>query len=119
MIITFYNIKDDYRVLNKTLGEGTELDCSIRTPIDFINPIFYIKNWDNNYNYLLWDNRYYFINDISYNADKSYKLECHIDNLMTYKTDIENTNSLANVKLFFDNPFNDTGANILLGITNL
>lgn len=117
--ITFYSVNDDYRVLNKTLGEGAILDCQVRTPIDFINPTFYIKNWDNKYNYLLWDNKYYFINQVNYNADKSYRVECHIDNLMTYKTDIEKSNNLGNVKLTFDNPFNDNGVNILLGITNL
>lgn len=119
MIITFYTISDDSKVLNKNLGKGIDLDCTLRTPIDYINPSFYIKQFQEGFNYCKWQDRFYFINQVSYNADKSYKLSCSIDNLMTYKADIEKSNSLGNVKLEFNNPFNEKGINILLGITNL
>lgn len=91
MIITFYSITDDSRKINKQLNNGVELDCKVRTDINIYDPTFLIKNFKREYNYLLFDGRYYFINSIEYVGENRWNLSCHIDVLMTYKDIILNT----------------------------
>lgn len=122
MVINFYKINSDKNQLNKVLENPTILECNVRTDIDFINPILLIKNYTiGQYNYLFvpeW-NKYYFINSAEYTMNKIYKLNCEIDVLQTYKTEL-----LANVlfdeqKIPFIDSFNSQGVNVLVGITNL
>lgn len=61
MNLTFYAITDDYRKVNKALGEGVTLNIDVRTDVDVFSPTFQIKNFDRKYNYLLWNDKYYFI----------------------------------------------------------
>lgn len=86
--ISFYQYSGDSRVLSKTLSNPLTKNINIRTDIDIYNPLMILQDFDLAYNYMLWDNRYYFVNDARYTANKIWQLQCHIDVLMTYKDKI-------------------------------
>lgn len=83
--ITLYKLASDMRKLNKTLENPLVKSIQLRTDIDIYNPTLLLTDFDIEYNYLLWDSRYYFINGAIYTANKVWRLSCHIDVLMTYK----------------------------------
>lgn len=83
--ITLYKLSSDMRKLNKTLENPLVKTIQIRTDIDIYNPMLLLTDFDLSYNYMLWDNRYYFINGAYYTANNVWRLSCHIDVLMTYK----------------------------------
>lgn len=83
--ITLYKSASDMRALVKALSSPLEKEINIRTDIDIYNPVLLLQDFDIAYNYLLWDNRYYFINSAYYTATHIWRLQCHIDVLMTYK----------------------------------
>lgn len=86
--ISFYKQTQDYRTLNKTLENPLVKQVNIRTDIDIYNPTLYLQDFDIAYNYFVWDNRYYFIQSAYYTSKQIWRLQCHIDVLMTYKADI-------------------------------
>lgn len=98
MDVIFYNISDDERKINKTLVDGITLDCNVRRDVDIYNPFFLVKKSDNfnpqDYNYIGWHNKYYFIRDINYTAKGMFRIDTHIDVLMSYKDSILSATSL-------------------------
>lgn len=83
--INLYKLTCDMRKLDKTLDNPLTKDINIRTDIDIYNPIMLLQDFDIAYNYMAWDNRYYFINGAYYTANKVWRLQCAVDVLMTYK----------------------------------
>lgn len=83
--ISFYKQSQDYRVLNKTLDNPLVKQVNMRTDIDIYNPVLYLQDFDTAYNYFAWDSRYYFIQSAYYTAKQIWRLQCHIDVLMSYK----------------------------------
>lgn len=115
MQLTFYAITDDYRKVNKALGEGVTLNVDVRTDIDIYNPTFQIKNFDRKYNYLLWNDKYYFITGIGYIGKNVWQIETDIDVLMSYKAMILNADckimQSTNIQAFYnggDYPYLET-----------
>lgn len=86
--IKFYQSDNDSRKINKVLTGGTEVNCNIRTDIDIYNPVLILRYFDDSWNYFQWDNRYYFIRDKIYTANKIWQIQAHIDPLMTYRDSI-------------------------------
>lgn len=86
--INLYKLTCDVRKLDKTLDNPLTKEINIRTDIDIYNPTMLLQDFDIAYNYMVWDNRYYFINSAYYDANKVWKLQCRMDILMTYKTEI-------------------------------
>lgn len=69
------------------------------------NPTFLVTGNDFNYNYCLWDGKYYFIDDIVSVHNNLMEVRCVMDVLATYKSEILNTtayvlyDSVANTEL--------------------
>lgn len=105
-VITFFQSDNDSRKINKALTNGTDVNCNIRTDIDIYNPVLILRYFDDSWNYFKWDNRYYFIRDKIYTADKIWQIQSHIDALMTYKDLIlESTAKIRqsqNINPYFD-----------------
>ena len=55
------------------------------------NPTFIVTGNNFNYNYCIWDGRYYFIDDIISIHNNLMEVHCVMDVLATYKTEILNT----------------------------
>lgn len=89
MELILYNVSDDERKINKTLENGLTLNVNVRRDVDVYNPFFLLKKTGafnpSGYNYAQWNEKYYFIRDILYTAKDVYRLETHIDVLMSYR----------------------------------
>lgn len=97
--IQLYNVSDDPRKLNKTLGTPIEVTNVRPTDIvDLMNPSF-ILDYNESYttkNYLYAAapfDRYYFITDMKIDIGKKIVISCAVDVLYTYREDIEKINA--------------------------
>ena len=93
MIIRLYSFNKKVNSTARPSGSYKELNCNIKDRSSVINPVIELKTKPLSYNYAYlpeWD-RYYFINDISYDLGV-WILQLNVDVLATYKTDIGNTN---------------------------
>lgn len=88
MNVTFY--KNFSKRKNSTLRPtgGTDLTCYLKDDCSVLNPVFLIDGIDLGYNYCKFNDRYYFITDITLNNNNIYEISCSVDVLATYKTDI-------------------------------
>lgn len=66
-------------------------DCVLKDGCSIDNPIFLINDTSFNYSYAKWDNRYYFITDVTITRNNLYSVSCKQDTLATYKDAILNT----------------------------
>lgn len=91
MEILFYNISDEPNKLNKTLANENAVNGKFTGSFEIVSPTVVVRgNINANYCYIAALKRYYFINSITFNGDKSYiSLSCDV--LMSHKEDIEKT----------------------------
>ena len=98
MTIKLYKIKDDARVVSKTVidtGAGANLVASVtahyKDDVNILDPVLEISYdpsyTDVNYIYVQDWNRYYFVTNMRAGAQRLF-FTCHVDVLMSYKTDI-------------------------------
>ena len=94
MKIYLYNMIDELNVINKTLSSQLELDCTLRDSCNILDPSIFIRktNADGgsaipsyNYAYIPEFNRYYFITDITSVNNQLWRIDMHVDVLMSYK----------------------------------
>lgn len=96
MIITLYNISKRNNSTKRPSDEGVEINVKLKEVTSVYNPTFLLTGSSDitRYNYLKWDNRFYYINDINYmTAVNIIEIICNIDVLATYKEDILNTSA--------------------------
>lgn len=88
MIVTFY--KNFSKRINSTLRPtgGTDLTCYMKDDCSVLSPVFLIDGIDLGYNYCKFNDRYYFITDITLSNNNIYEISCSVDVLATYKTSI-------------------------------
>lgn len=88
MIVTFY--KNFSKRTNSTLRPtgGTDLTCYMKDDCSVLSPVFLIDGIDLGYNYCKFNDRYYFITDITLSNNNIYEISCSVDVLATYKTSI-------------------------------
>lgn len=88
MTVNLYNVSDDPRVLNKTLGTAVSLNCDLLYPSDLLNPRIKISassfTPSLNYMYIQAFNRYYFITEVTYENGGAVTIQGKIDVLQTY-----------------------------------
>lgn len=92
--ITLYNFSKRVNSTAIPSQEGTAVTVNLKDSCSFISPRFILKE-DNiyNYNYLKFQNRYYYITDtVSMNRD-IFELTTKMDVLASYKADILNTSA--------------------------
>lgn len=56
-------------------------------------PSFILNNFNREFNYIKWENRYYYINDIISLSNNHTEVQCKIDVLATYKSQITSSNA--------------------------
>ena len=67
---------------------GTEIECVLKSSTSFENPSFIFTGPNFEYNYLKWNNHYYYITDITILSNNRYEISCSQDILATYKSEI-------------------------------
>ena len=94
MEIKFYQMSDDKRVIDKTLGTAKTLSsCQLIEPSSVINPSFTIdidtSIYSYNYVYIAYFGRYYYINDITVIDGARMLINCSVDVLKSFATQIK------------------------------
>lgn len=99
--VTFYTNKSTPNTIDKNITHPTNSESSFRDPIDIVNPVFTVTDFDRiltpdddtgcNY-FSIFDNyyRYYFITDVVILGNRHYEIHGHEDVLMTFKSLILN-----------------------------
>lgn len=93
MEIDLYTTGSERHAINKTLQNGLELLGSLRGESSVINPSFIIEATNPsgyNYCYISEFNRYYFITNITSVRTDIWRIDCSVDVLMSFKTEILN-----------------------------
>lgn len=89
------NITDDNKVIHKTFNERVTIAGEINFPCDILNPELIVSREtilnSDNYCYIPYFGRYYFINNITFNG-KTKILQLSVDVLKTYENELQNCN---------------------------
>ena len=91
MIVTFYQFTKRINSTAQPSG-GTEIDMVLKVPTDIYNPTFQISGHDmTTFTYAKWENRYYYITNVSYVTNDIQSVTLTIDPLATWKRQIQST----------------------------
>lgn len=93
MDIILHVNSSERQAINKSLDSGTILTGSLRNESSVINPSFLIEHENPsgfNYCYISDFCRYYFITNITAIRTGIWKIDCSVDVLMSFKTEILN-----------------------------
>lgn len=115
MTAILYNNTSDSREINKNLTELTTINITLYLDTNVTNPVFKLKNFINNVNYMYVPDlhRYYYINNYTISNQCVY-LHCSVDVLMSYKTELLNTECLISRS---ETDYNDNIVDTLAPIT--
>lgn len=69
---------------------GTEKEVVLKNATSLYNPTFILSVYEN-WNYLKWNEYYYYIDDVTYIRNGVYELQCSIDVLASFKNEILDT----------------------------
>ena len=101
MDIVLYVNSSEKQAINKTISSGETLTGALRDESSVINPSFLIQHANPtgyNYCYISEFGRYYFITDIVSVRTNLWRVNCTVDVLMSFKTQILNLNvTVSNV----------------------
>lgn len=67
---------------------GTNVSCVLKDDTSIIHPAFKLQGVGYDVNYVKWDDRYYFVDDIVSLSNNIKEIRCSVDALATYKTQI-------------------------------
>lgn len=91
-IVIFKNFqKRKNSTLQPNMASGTHKDVKLKGATSLRNPTFLMSDLDwttESANYVWWNNRFYFVDDITYLNNNEYAMSCTIDVLATYKSQI-------------------------------
>lgn len=141
MDIYFYNNHSPANVVRKKLDNETVISGTLKEDIEIINPELLISKqvFTFNYCYIPKFKRYYYIKNQMLETKNFIRLYLHVDVLMSYQNIIRNSTAQIQVssskgngyyntspsydvrtkyreKLYYNNPFNKDGVNVLLAI---
>lgn len=111
MIIKLYNTNSDNNKLNKVLTNEIIIDIKLKNDTDIIQPTIFLYSEtliNSNYCYIPEFNRYYYINSITTNSNKVFKLELEVDVLMSFKNDILNSYAYVIQQTNYNNYYNSS-----------
>lgn len=94
MQITLYNLAKR-RNSTKQPSKGTNITVNLKEGTSYFNPSFILNFNPTGFNYLSWDNRYYYITNIENTRNGLYTISCELDALATYKSDILGTTAFV------------------------
>lgn len=95
--VTLYQFqKRKNSTLQPSALQGVELNCELKQPTSYKNPVFTFFVEDGfSWNYLQWDEWYYFITDVVSVRNDLFEVHCRLDVLATYKAEIGATSAFV------------------------
>lgn len=92
---TFYNFskrKNSTKVIDV---DGTDFEVNLKGTTSLLRPVFLLSADSFNYNYCNFNGRYYWIDDIRSIRNDLWSVECSVDVLASWKSDIVNTTAMV------------------------
>ena len=106
---------------NSTLqptGTGTQIDVNLKSGTSLLSPTFLLNiSGRPTYNYVSFEGRYYFITDIISVRNDLWEIQCTVDALASWKTDIGSTTAVILYATGGSNDIIDQRIGIKSGIT--
>ena len=100
MEITIYNNASSNNTVTKSITQIKQVAATFYEESSVIDPIILLDNdsalYKANYCYIPLFNRYYYIKNITVDNGRQMRLECHVDVLMSFKTDISKLSVIVN-----------------------
>ena len=95
MTITFYKTVSNENQIQKFLTDSKTYTGTFKTDLDILNPKIIISDSDYlilgyNYCYITELKRYYFVKNITILSNNRFLIDCKIDVLKTYSTELQN-----------------------------
>lgn len=95
MIITLFNNFSKRENSTKQPNDGIDVECYLKNDTSILTPSFILDTVEISYTYLKWESRYYYITDKISKQNSSWELQCEIDVLSTWKSQILNTRAFV------------------------
>ena len=96
MICTLFNFKKRRNSTKVPSELGASFELKLKDGCSIYNPSFILSSMDPiNYNYLKWNNKYYYIDDIILIRQGLWNVVCSLDVLASYRTEILNTSAFV------------------------
>ena len=92
MQITIYTGFSKRRNSTKQPAGGSTINCHLKENTSIMSPVFELEGNNFSITYVKWDDRYYFVDDITSIRNNAIALSCSIDALATFKTAIGSYN---------------------------
>ena len=88
MQITTYSGFSKENNSTKRPSGGTAVNCVLKENTSIINPVFILQGANFSVNYLKWNDRYYFVDDVVSIRNDAVELHCSVDALASWKSEI-------------------------------
>lgn len=89
MTITMWNTNKRINSTLRPSGLSEDVEVVMKEPSDILHPSFQLASvYASEYNYLYWNGRYYFVDNITYLTSTVVIMDCSIDVLATYRNEI-------------------------------
>lgn len=88
MQITIYSGFSKEANSTKQPTGGTAVSCTLKENTSIINPVFVLQGANFSTNYVSWNGRYYFVDDVVSVRNGAVEVHCSVDVLATYKSEI-------------------------------
>lgn len=96
MNIQFYTFSKRENSTAVPSGSGQTVSVNLKEGTSLMQPSFeLVTSTFPTENYVKWDNRYYYITDVTYLANGLYRIDCTMDVLATYRSYIFNTSAFV------------------------
>lgn len=80
----FYSFSKRRNSTAKPTGDGTVADIQLKGGTGILRPVFLLNSTSLSFNYVKFNNRYYFVTDIKSVRDNLWELSCEVDVLATW-----------------------------------
>ena len=91
MEIICYKFEKRYNSTKRPTEPGAVYNVQLKDATSIYNPVFTVSNFGTEFNYIKWDNRYYYVTDLEIIRNNIYNLTCQIDFLRSFYDNIANT----------------------------
>lgn len=115
MDIVFYNNTSENNQINKVLTNATIITGTLRSQTEYINPTILVEFDPTDYNYIYIEvfKRYYFITKIDTVRTGLWSVNCSVDVLESFKTEILALEVIVDKQETVGNQFKDDGSLVM------
>ena len=88
MQITAYSNFSKEANSTKQPSGGDNITVTLKDATSLLHPVFRVHHYDLSHNYVKWDNRFYFVDDIILNTNEEAEYHCTTDPMASFKGEI-------------------------------